>query len=231
MRIPFNTFLKERSGDFIIPDGDYHIMKPGKITLFLVIVCGLFLVMGCSSSQDATQPNATAAPANSTLANTTLIPVMVAATPATPVGPTIQTPKVPDPILHRWIRINSLETTNSGRLVGYELQFFPDGTVNYLHGLTTQIAGNIQIEAADVYSSGSGTWLNRGNNKYYVKILPTGENGIQFNAEYTWVPEYTDASGVDHPEHIESQFERDAIPKNRTPNPGEMFFPVRAKID
>ena len=208
-------------------------MQPGKIILFLVIVCGLFLLMGCSLSQPATQPNATAAPGNSTPTNTTSTgaAMMAAATSATPVIPTIQTPKVPDPILHRWIRINSLETTKSGRLVGYEFQFYPDGTVNYLHGLTIQIAGNIQIEAAGVYSSGSGTWVNRGNNKYYVKILPTGEDGAQFNVEYTWVPDYTDTSGVKHPEHIESQIERDAIPKNRTPNPGEMFFPVRAKID
>jgi hypothetical protein len=139
---------------------------------------------------------------------------------------TIATP-APDPILHRWIRI--ISGTNPAS--GYELKFYPGGTVVFNQGTIKEVSSNIMISTTTL--SASGTWTALGDNKYLVKINPVGNDGAPYVWEYTWVPAHEEPEypGVVIAEHIESQDERDAIPKGRQPMRDEMFFPERAKVD
>jgi hypothetical protein len=114
---------------------------------------------------------------------------------------------------------------------GYELRFYRDGTVIFTRGPMVEKSSNIMMDGTPELTA-SGTWSNIGDSRYLVKVNPTGLSGAPTIWEYTYVPAYTDHSnGKQVPEHIESQDERDAIPKGRNPFPDEMFFPERAKTD
>jgi hypothetical protein len=134
-----------------------------------------------------------------------------------------------DPILHRWIR--EFFTPINGIKYGYEFKFYPGGVVNYREGATEQVSSNYRITKPT--AEASGTWTALGDNKYLVKILPTGQTGAQLIREYTLVPahEVKEYPGVVIPEHIESSYETEAIGKAHVQAYGEIYYPERAKID
>jgi len=132
-----------------------------------------------------------------------------------------------DPILHRYVFRwpNAVENN----MYGYEYKFYPDGSVIYKYGIVTEVSSNLKINPTQQMG---GTWTNIGNSNYLVKILPEGQSGQYYTREYTLVTEYEDPlyPGKIYKEHIESNYERDAI------FPGyemtdRMYFPERAKID
>ena len=200
--------------------------------LSVALIAIVLLLAGCTAPSSPAAPPATTpapfvpvtSPAPAVIPPTA--PAPVAADTTTAAVTTATTP-APDPILHRWIRRYTVNQSD----YGYEFRFFPDGTVSYDEGPTTEISSNIQIP--DPVSEASGTWVNEGNNKYLVKILPTGETGAPVVREYTLVPRNSPANypGLVIPAHIESSFETNQIPKAREPMPDEMDYPEQAKID
>ena len=211
------------------------------LEIFLFSLCILGVIMaGCTSlGSTSAAPVATPTPqivyvtvlVTQTYTPTTQTPVIntTTATPKTiqSTVPTITTTATPtsDPILHRWIR--KIEGTNPVK--AYELKFYPGGTVVYNYGTFKEVSSNMMIvPPADIQST--GTWTNVGDNKYLVKVNPTNISGAPYVWEYMYVPVYL-PDGTIFSEHIENAEERDAVPKGRQQMPGEMFYPVRAKID
>jgi hypothetical protein len=209
--------------------------------MVLVLVCIAAIVCaGCTGSAPAGTP-ATASPTITEVPPTTIaenVTVTVPAqesTNATKKQNTTETVKVSstitaknaDPILHRYVfRWPDLVKNNN---YGYEYKFYQDGTVIYKYGIVTEVSSNLKINPT---TQMVGTWTNLGNNTYLVKILPEGKSGQYYTREYTLVPDYVDPlyPGIVNREHIESDYERDAI------FPGyektdRMYFPERAKID
>lgn len=199
--------------------------------LFIISSCiVLILVAGCTSPATTTPVTLTSTPTVAPTAAPTAVATTAApATVATTVQPvtTVTTPTA-DPILHRWIR--AISGTNPKK--GYEYKFYPDGTVIYNYGSTKEVSSNLVIQTpAD--TSASGTWTKLGENKYIVKILPTGTTGAQIVEEYTLVPAHEDPAypGVIIKDHIESKEETDQINKGQTRLSDEMYYPEKAKID
>jgi hypothetical protein len=205
------------------------MQTPLSKSLLLVGFCIVLVLMaGCTTAAPAAPAVATTeTPAKALDPEvTTIIPTSLTPVPTTEPITTIATP-APDPILHRWIRI--ISGTNPAS--GYELKFYPGGTVVFNQGTIKEVSSNIMISTTTL--SASGTWTALGDNKYLVKINPVGNDGAPYVWEYTWVPAHEEPEypGVVIAEHIESQDERDAIPKGRQPMRDEMFFPERAKVD
>jgi hypothetical protein len=206
-------------------------LKFSKILLLTLTCVALILVAGCTS----TAPSAGAVTTPMTTAITaaaTATPVVIAApetivTTALSVTPATTT-ATPDPILHRWVRIVS----GTDPQKGYEWKFYPDSTVAYNYGSTKMTSSNIVI-LTPVDMSASGTWSKIGENKYLVKVLPTGETGAQIIREYTLVPAHEDPAypGIIIRDHIESSFETDQINKGQARRYDEMYYPEKAKID
>ncbi|MCK9580112.1 MAG: hypothetical protein M0Q92_06630 [Methanoregula sp.] len=136
-------------------------------------------------------------------------------------------PRDADPILHRYV-FRWPDMVNNA-IYGYEYKFYPEGSVIYKYGIVTEVSSNLKINPTQQMA---GTWTNIGNCTYLVKILPEGESGQYYTREYILIPDYEDPlyPGKIYREHIESNYERDAI------FPGyektdRMYFPERAKID
>jgi len=209
-------------------------MEARSILLSVALLAGVLLIAGCTAPSSPQAPAATTpavpvtSPAPAVIPTTASAP-MAAVTSAvtTTTAVTTATTLAPDPILHRWIRRFTVNQSD----YGYEFKFFPDGTVSYDEGPTTEISSNIQIP--DPVSEASGTWVSEGNNKYLVKILPTGQTGAPMVREYTLVPQNSPSNypGLVIPAHIESSFEKNQIPKAREPMPDEMDYPEQATID
>jgi hypothetical protein len=132
-----------------------------------------------------------------------------------------------DPILHRYVFRWPDAIENN--IYGYEYKFYPEGSVIYKYGIVTEVSSNLRINPTQQMG---GTWTNIGNSTYLVKILPEGQSGQYYTREYILIPDYEDPRypGKIYREHIESDYERDAI------FPGyektdRMYFPERAKID
>lgn len=207
---------------------------------FLLRIVGciiMILIAGCTSQAPTTAITTapTPLPVVTTAATITTeppvqTPIPVATTQAATVI-VISTTAFPttDPILHRWVR--QYTDTTTGHLLGYEFKFYPDGTLNYREGTPKMVSDNIRIDI--VTGSASGTWSSLGDNKYLVKIQPSGQNGAQFIREYTRVPAHEDKAypGVVIAEHIESSYEKDSINPVRLKPADEMYYPERAKLD
>lgn len=206
-------------------------LKSSKILLLTITCIALILVAGCTSSAPSTgtvtTPMATAITAAATATPATTAAPSPLVTTALPVTPAT-TAATADPILHRWVRIVS----GTDPLKGYEWKFYPDGTAAYNYGSTKMTSSNIVI-LMPVDMSASGTWSKIGENKYLVKVLPTGETGAQIIREYTLVPSHEDPAypGITIRGHIESSFETDQINKGQARRYDEMYYPEKAKID
>jgi hypothetical protein len=232
---------------FIDPQAKGDEMKGNASIIFAFVCIAAIISTGCMGSapadipvQEVTAPAASPAisqnltPAESPVIEnvsalkeeSTNAPVMENTTVPAEVSATIP-PMNADPILHRYVFRwpNAVENN----LYGYEYKFYPDGSVIYKYGIVTEVSSNLKINPTQQMG---GTWTNIGNSNYLVKILPEGKSGQYYTREYTLVPEYEDPlyPGKIYREHIESNYERDAI------FPGyektdRMYFPERAKID
>jgi hypothetical protein len=212
-------------------------MQLKTVCFFLLVTLGLLLAAGCtdpSPPEGTPVTTVTAAPAA-----TTALPVVLPTTGnltgtvtslLTTAPDTTATQETGNPILHRWIRMLP-EAGSNGRYQGYELKFFLDGSVEYRSGPVTEVYGNLRIDPVE--SESTGTWTSRGDNKYLVKVWPVAGTGAQFIREYTYVPGYVEKTyKITQREHIESPYERDAVPPygNQAVN-GRFLFPERAKLD
>lgn len=218
-----------------------------KTGILLVLVCIAAIVCaGCTGSAPAgtpagTEVKATVPPATTEIPATTVIKVA----PDTSVPTQVQNTsvnqettvtaqvtetipaKTADPILHRYIfkwpvAVNGID-------YGYEYKFYPDGSVTYKYGPLSEVSSVMTINPT---SQMGGTWMNLGDNKYLVKIIPEGKNVQSYTREYTLVAEYEDPlyPGKINTEHIESDYEKGAIfPGRDTLN--QMYYPERAKTD
>lgn len=206
-------------------------LKSSKILFLLVTCIALILIVGCTSTAPSTgivtTPTITTVTLTATTTPATTAAPVTLVTTAQPVTPATTTATA-DPILHRWVRIVS----GTDPQKGYEWKFYTDGTVAYNYGSTKMTSSNIVVQTP-VDMSASGTWSKIGENKYLVKVLPTGENGAQIIREYTLVPAHEDPAypGIIINDHIESSFETDQINKGQARRYDEMYYPEKAKID
>ena len=209
------------------------------IGLILLFVCiATIMIAGCTSqpapvavtTTAATAMPTTTAPVQTMAPVQTAAPIAVVTTQAALIT-TVATTTAPadDPIIHRWIR--KIIMTNP--LKAYELKFYPGGIVVFNKGNFTEVSSNMMIKTPyDIEASGN--WVNLGNNKYLVRVVPTNiANTSPYVWEYTYVGAHTDSAypGIVFNAHIEDQEERDAVPKSRLKLPDEMYYPELAKID
>jgi len=209
---------------------DQKDMQKASVSLFLLSFCIVLILTGGCTNQGTNTLSSTTLPTTLTTMPTATPTVAVPASTVSVVTTAVPatTAAAADPILHRWIR--RISGTSSAR--GYELKFYPGGTVVYNYGLIKEVSSNMMIDSpADIQAT--GTWTNLGDNKYLVKVNPTNVAGAPYVWEYTYVAEHGDPNypGLVIKEHIENTQERDAVPKGREPMRDEMFFPERAKID
>jgi hypothetical protein len=212
-------------------------MQLKALFFFSLVMLGMLLAAGCTNPLSPSEPpvtTVTTPPAVTTAAPVVLpetrTPAAAVTSPPATDPVTNTTLQAADPILHRWIRILADAGAN-GRYQGYELKFYADGTVEYRSGSVEEVESNIRIDPVD--SESTGTWTSRGDNKYLVKVWPVGAVGAQFIREYTRVPAYVEKTyKIPQKEHIESQYELDAVPTygNQAPN-GRFLYPERAKTD
>jgi len=203
-------------------------MKLKTFLLLIILLVGVILMAGCTGT--APVPSITPTPQIiyvTVMVTPAMTSAPAAATTTAPVS--VSTAAAPDPILHRFIR--QYTDTSTGRMVGYEFKFYPDGTVNYREGLTNEVSGNIVIQT--VIGEGSGTWSPLGSMTYLIKILSTAQSGAQVIRQYTLVMAHENPKfpGVTIPEHIESSYETDQINLGQQPDPNSMEYPELAKID
>ena len=218
-----------------------------KMGILIVLICIAAIVCaGCTGSVPTGKPagteaNVTVLPAATelpvtnvtTIAPDTPAPTQVQNTSVTKNATvttkvTVAIPaKTADPILHRYIF--KWPEAVKGVYYGYEYKFYPDGSVTYKYGPLSEVSSVMTINPT---SQMGGTWMNLGNNKYLVKIIPEGKSVQSYTREYTLVAEYEDPlyPGKINKEHIESDYEKGAI------FPGwekldRMYYPERAKTD
>jgi len=100
-------------------------LKPLFLIVFLVAA---ILIAGCSSSQNT--PPVTPTIMTTATPNPTNAPTIVTtAIPTTILTTIVTTAAIPDPILHRWVRQYPVVTTSGVIWYGYEIKFYPEGTV------------------------------------------------------------------------------------------------------
>jgi len=208
-------------------------MKIKNIIVLILLIIGLLLVSACTHA-----PSLGTSVSVSTLSQkvepiiTGSISITQTTEPQTTATVTTQsttvaitTPTI-DPILHRYIKINSPTSA-------YEFTFYPSGVLNYREGTYKQVSGDYSIDA--VTGEASGTWINEGNNKYLVQYLPVGTSGAQIVREYTLVPSHQDPEypGITIAEHIKSTYETNALYKAQPIQIDRMYnyYPQRAIID
>lgn len=204
---------------------------------FVLVTLGMLLAAGCmapSPPPETPGTTVTVPPAATTVPPVALPAIRNITRTVTPLPAAVtDTPTVPEaanPILHRWIRMLPDADAN-GHYQGYELKFLIDGTVEYRSGSVTEVYGNLRIDPVE--SESTGTWTGRGDHKYLVKVWPVAGTGAQFIREYTYVPQYVETTyKITQREHIESPYERDAVPTygNRA-TLGRFLYPERAKVD